>query len=253
MTDRPATSRNAQHTGTRTRHAALVAAVGLLAMAILAPLAQFGVLATLIVPADPAATTLHIAASMGLFAAAIAAFGVVAALDVAVAWGVYVLLRPASARAALVVALLRVAYAAGFAFALLHLVDAARLVSGASATGLVGGELQAEVASAIGAFHASWDLALVVFGLHLLGLGGLLSRSADFPRFLAVLVVAAGAGYMVDSLGRILVPGYGLTLSTVTFIGEALLIVWLFRVAIRSGQPVRISDGWEGRRARRAA
>ena len=80
-------------------------------MAILAPFAQFGVLATLIVPADAAATTANIAASFGLFGSAIAAFLVVAILDVVVAWGMYVLLRPVNERLALVVAWLRVVYA----------------------------------------------------------------------------------------------------------------------------------------------
>lgn len=253
MAYRPATSHDEQPPGTGMRNAALVAAVGLLAMAILAPLAQFGVLAALIVPGDPAATTHNIAASIGPFAAAIAAFAVVAALDVAVAWGVYVLLRPTRARAATAVALLRVVYAAGFAFALLHLADLAQRMAGASATLLAAREFQAQVASSVSAFHASWDLALIIFGLHLLGLGWLLSRSDAFPRPLAVLVAAAGAGYLADSLGRILVPGYSLTLSTVTFIGEALLIVWLFKVAVQSGRTVGSSEGWEGRPAHRVA
>jgi hypothetical protein len=221
---------------TSRRRAAFVAATGLLAMAILAPFAQFGVLATLIVPADPAATTSNIAASIGLFVAAIAAFMVVAILDVAVAWGMYVLLRPVSRRAALVVAGLRVVYAAGFAYALLHLVDVAQLLAGAPAAALQAGQLQAQVASSVSAFRGGWDLALTVFGLHLLGLGSLLYRSADFPRLLGILVAVAGAGYLVDSLGRTLVPGYTLTVSTFTFIGEALLIVWLFRVAVRSAR-----------------
>jgi hypothetical protein len=99
----------------------LVAAIGLLVIALLAPFAQFGVLATLIVPTDAAATTTSIAASIGLFAAAIAAFLVVAILDVVVAWGMYVVLRPVNERVALLVAWLRVVYAVVFAYALLNL------------------------------------------------------------------------------------------------------------------------------------
>jgi hypothetical protein len=240
MTDRPMTGPSGWTADHRKRNAALVAAIGLLAMAILAPLAQFGVLATLIVPADPAATTSHIAASIGLFGAAIAAFLVVAILDVAVAWGMYVLLRPVNGRAALLVAGLRVVYAAGFAYALLNLLVVARLLDGASAATLQADQLHPQVAASVAAFRGGWDLALAIFGLHLVGLGGLLYRSADFPRFLGVLVAVAGAGYLADSLGRILVPGYALTASTFTFIGEALLIVWLFRVAVRNA---RSSEG----------
>jgi hypothetical protein len=92
--------------------------------------------------------------------------------------------------------------------------------------------LHAQVAASVQAFRNGWDLALAIFGLHLVGLGGLLFRSPDFPRFVGGLVVLAGAGYLVDSFGRILVPGYALTISTVTFVGEALLIAWLFKLAI---------------------
>ncbi len=236
MTERSMTGADRQTADHRKRNAALVAATGLLAMAILAPFAQFGVLATLIVPADPAATTSNIAASIGLFGAAIAAFLVVAILDVVVAWGMYVLLRPVNGRTALVVAGLRVAYAAGFAYVLFHLVEVARLLAGPSAAALPADQLHAQVAASATAFRGGWDLALAVFGLHLVGLGSLLYRSADFPRFLGVLVAVAGAGYLADSLGRILVPGYTLTVSTFTFIGEALLILWLFRVAVRSAR-----------------
>lgn len=212
---------------------ALVAAIGLLLMAILAPFAQFGVLANLIVPTDAAATTNNIAASIGLFGAAVAAFSVVAILDVAVAWGMYVLLRPVNGRAARVVAWLRVVYAAVFAYALLNLLDVAQLLTGASTPALQSDQLHAQVTTSVTAFHNGWDLALVIFGLHLIGLGVLLYRSVDFPRFLGGLVVLAGIGYLADALGRTFVPGYTLTISTFTFVGEALLIVWLFKLAIK--------------------
>jgi hypothetical protein len=214
------------------RTASLVAAIGLLSMAILAPFAQFGVLASLIVPTDAAATTANIADSPGLFGAAVAAFLVVAILDVAVAWGLYVVLRPVNERVALLVAWLRVAYAVGFAYALLNLVGIAQLVNDASAASLQADQLHAQVATSVTAFRSGWDVALTIFGLHLVGLGGLLYRSVAFPRFLGALVILAGVGYVADSFGRIFLPGYALTISTFTFVGEALLIVWLFKLAI---------------------
>jgi hypothetical protein len=219
------------------RTAPLVAAIGLLSMAILAPFAQFGVLASLILPTDAAATTGNIADSLGLFGAAIAAFLIVAILDVAVAWGLYVVLRPVNERVALLVAWLRVAYALAFAYALLNLLGVAQLVNEASAASLQTNQLQAQVATSVTAFRTGWDLALVIFGLHLVGLGGLLYRSLDFPRFLGALVILAGAGYLADSFGRIFFPAYTLTFSTFTFVGEALLIVWLFKLAIRGSRP----------------
>jgi hypothetical protein len=236
MTDRPIAEPELPVSDHSTRKAALAAAIGLLAMAVLAPFAQFGVLATVIVPSDAAATTSNIAASVGPFGAAIAAFLFVAILDVVVAWGMYIVLRRVDQRAALVVTSLRVAYAAAFAYALLNLLDVAQTVNGASATGLQSDQLQAHVATSVTAFRYGWDLALLIFGLHLIGLGGLLYRSVDFPRILGGLVVLAGAGYLADSFGRIFVPGYTLTISTFTFVGEVLLIVWLFKLAIHGSR-----------------
>jgi hypothetical protein len=212
---------------------ALVAAFSLLFMALLAPFAQFGVLQILIVPADAAATTNNILASAGLFRAAIAAFLIVAILDVVVAWGLYILLRPANQGLALLVAWLRVAYAAVFAYALVNLLDVAQLLQNTSTTALSPAQIQAQVASSIASFNNGWDLALAIFGLHLVGLGALLFRSIAFPKFLGALVVLAGAGYLADSFGTILVADYALTISVFTFIGEALLIVWLFKIAIK--------------------
>ena len=213
------------------RKVALATAISLLLMAILAPFAQFGVLKALIVPANAAATTSNIAASLGLFQAAIVAFVIVAILDVVVAWGFYLLLRPVNEGLARLVGSVRVVYAALFAFALLNLIHAAGLVESATGTALQSGPLQAQVAAAVASFDSGWHLALGIFGLHLVGLGALLFRFAA-PRLLAALVVLAGAGYVADSIGTIFIAEYGLTISTFTFVGEALLIFWLFwRVA----------------------
>jgi len=214
---------------------ALATAISLLLVALLAPFAQFGVLKTLVVPADPAVTTINIAASMVLFQAAIVAFLIVAILDIVVASGFYILLRPVNQRLALLVGSFRVAYAAIFAFALVNLFDAARLVDGATGTALQSGPLQAQVAASVASFDTVWHVGLGIFGLHLVGLGVLLVGFAA-PRLLAVLVAVAGFGYLADSIGTIFIADYGLTISTFTFVGEALLIFWLFWRAARGSR-----------------
>ena len=98
-------------------------AFALLAMAIMAPLALYGVLGSLIVPGDPTATVANITESEGLFRAAITAFLVVIVLDLFIAWALYKLLRPVNSDLSLLTAWLRVAFAAVFASALIGLVD----------------------------------------------------------------------------------------------------------------------------------
>lgn len=216
------------------RTVALIAGLGLLVMAVLAPFALFGVLQTLVVPADAGATVENIVASEGLFRIGIAAFLIVIMLDVLVAWALYVLLRPVDRTLALLTAWLRLVFAAVFGYALVNLLDVAQLIGAAGQSALQGEQLQAQVMASIASFDNGWTgIALAIFGLHLFGLGVLLFRSSRFPKFLGVLVVIAGGGYLVDSCGMILVPDYTWTIGTFTFVGEALLILWLFWRAMK--------------------
>ncbi len=53
-----------------------------------------------------------------------------------------------------------------------------------------------------------WQVSLVLFGLHLVLLGWLGYTSHLVPKVIAVLLVVAGAGYLVDSFGYLLVTDY---------------------------------------------
>ncbi|MGH2445371.1 MAG: DUF4386 domain-containing protein [Candidatus Limnocylindria bacterium] len=215
------------------RGVALIAALGLLGMAVLAPLALFGVLETLVDPGNATATVSNIVESEGLFRLAIAAFLVVAFLDVLVAWALYVLLRPVNGSLAMLVGWLRLAAAAASLPALANLLDVAQLLGGPVASTLPAAVVEAQVMASVASFHNAMDIHLAVFGLHLLGVGVLVYKSVQFPRFLGVLVVIAGVGYLGDTFTRILVPDFDFTFSLFTFVGEALLIVWFLWRAIK--------------------
>ena len=230
---------------------ALLAAVGLSVMAVVAPFAQFGVLASLIVPNDASATAANIADSPGLFSAAIAAFLVVAILDIAVAWGLYVVLRPVNQPVARLVAVLRVIYAAAFAFALLNLVGIAQLVNGASAESPQWDQVSAQVAASVTAFRTGWDVALATSACISSDSAGCCTGPRTFRASLVPSWPLPASDTSRIRLGRIFVPGYTLTISTFTFVGEALLIVWLFKVAIKEFRHLerpRLHRGLAGRR-----
>ncbi len=235
------------------RKLALTAGLGLLFMALLAPFAEFGVLTTLVVPADATATVNNLLTSDGLFRAAIAALLIVILLDVLVAWALYVLLRPENPDVALLTAWLRLAFTAVFAYALVNLLDVAQLLGNAGYVATLAPEqLHAQVMSSTASFRNGWDVALAIFGLHLAGLGVLLFRSSLFPRVIGVLVMVAAGGYLVDTFGAILVPDYAVKVSVVTFVGEALLIPWRIWMAIkgaRSGSESPRGEVMERRRA----
>ncbi len=80
------------------------------------------------------------------------------------------------------------------------------------------------------------------FGIHLVALGCLLSRSGYLPRVLGVLLVAAGGGYIVDSLAHVFVAGYGgpvrAALLAPAVVGELGLTAWLLVKGVKVRQDV---------------
>jgi hypothetical protein len=221
------------------RQAALASGLGLLVLAALAAIVNFGVLQKLIV-ADDAQTTAHtIAAAQGLFRLAIGGFFAVAILDVVVAWGLYFVFQPVNRSLSLLAALFRVVYATMLAIAVNNLLSALQLVGGADFLKAFGtDQVQAQMMVLLSAFQSGWDLALIVFGLHLFVLGILVFRSGKTGlRVLGILVIAAGLGYLVDGCGKVLVPNYNLTIAMYTFVGEPLLMVWLLWKGIRGFTP----------------
>lgn len=75
------------------------------------------------------------------------------------------------------------------------------------------------------------DVGLIMFGVHNLCLGYLLYRSRYVPRIFGVLLVAAGFGYIADSLCNFFVPNYSPIATAVllapALVGELGLTLWL--------------------------
>lgn len=174
-----------------TRSAAIIAGVGLAAMAVLAPIAVFA------------------AAPAGLTALAGLIILLVVVLDVIVAYALSAALDPQGGILARVTTGLRLVYAAAFAVA------ATQLVAGDEA-----------------AFQTIWDAALLVFAAHLLAVALLGWRTRALPWWVSVLVAIAGLGYLIDALAPLFTLGF--EVSTVSFVGEVALLLYLL---IRGGRP----------------
>jgi hypothetical protein len=216
------------------RQAAIVAGFSLLIMTILAPIANFIGYHNLIMPGNAEKTASNIIASEGLFRVSICIFLVVAILDVVVAWALYILLKPVNKILSLLSAWLRLVYAAIFGIALFNLLNVLQLLSGAEyLKAFKPDQLHAQVLIFMNGFNNGWDIGLVFFGLHLLILGYLIFKSGYFPKILGILVIIASLGYITDSFGRFLSPKYHLSIVMYTFVGEVLLIFWLFWNGIR--------------------
>ncbi len=89
------------------------------------------------------------------------------------------------------------------------------------------------------------EVAAIFWGLWLFPAARLVMRSGFIPRFLGVLMMIAGVGYLVDSFVAIVAPQFAARVSTFTMIallGELPIVFWLAfwgaRPQRRSSAPV---------------
>ncbi len=215
--------------------AALVAGTGLLLMAVLSMI-SVPLLEGFAVPGDPAATASNIAGNEFQFRLAVVGLLLVIALDVVVAWALYVFLAPVHASLSLLAAVFRLVYAAVFAAAVANLATILELLNGDATAGAVGTDQH--VFANYAAFASGWDVGLALFGLHLVLVGYLVFRSEYVPRLLGLLLAVAGVGYLVDSFGVLLAADYGLQITLFTFVGEVVFFGWL----LYRGRTIRRSE-----------
>jgi hypothetical protein len=210
------------------KQAAIITGIGLILMAILAPIANFSILEKLIAPGNAAKTTDNIIASKGHFRIGICCFMFVAVLDVIVAWALYIFLKPVNRSLSLLTACLRIVYATLLAAILTNLIYVLQLTSGADyLSPLQTNQLQAQIMLSLDTFNLGWQLGLIVFGFHLLLLGYLFFKAGYMRKILGILLMLAAVGYSIDGFGKLLSPNYNTSIAMFTFIGEVILIFWL--------------------------
>lgn len=211
------------------RAAALVAGIGLLIMVIAAPFAELYAYPKLVVPGDASETVRNILANQMLFTLCILAFLTTYICDVLVAWALYILLKPVNENLSRLTAWFRLIYTVIAVVALLDLVTVQRILNHPDTLNLFQPEqLEAQVMLALITFRSHWYFGLLFFGIHLGLLGYLVLRSTYIPGFLGILLVLAGAGYMVTTL-KPLFPDldFNLDVARFTFYGELIFMLWL--------------------------
>ncbi len=222
VTAKPSTPR------TETGRAALVAGFGLLAMAIVAGLANFGAVEAILLEGDAAATGQNLAESRTVFALGVVGFGLVVILDVIVAWALNVFFRPDNPKISAVAASTRIVYGGFLAVAAVQL------------AGALNADADADVLQSIETFQDTWNVGLILFGVHLILIAWLSWKTVRVPNWLAVLVAITGIGYVIDSVGTLASDAYSADITTFTFIGEVVLLFWLLikgRAAAEVGGP----------------
>jgi hypothetical protein len=224
----PPTTRAVTTADRSIQQAGLVAGVGILVMAALSAFGIFYVVEGLVTQGDAAGTVEDIRSSDGLFRWGIVSLYLVVVLDVVVAWALFRFLSPVNRGLARLAAWFRLAYAGVFMLAIGQLAGIPDLVNGGDYSDVFTTEqIQGQTLLRTDAFDDLWMAGLILFGIHLALIGYLAYRSGYVPRLLGVLLLIAGAGYVFDSIASTVLPSPPGSVTSVTFLGEFLLALWL--------------------------
>lgn len=187
-----------------------------------------GVTERLVVAHDAAATARSIVAHEALWRLGVAANVATALCDAAVATLLFILLEPVSRAGAAAATAFRIAFAGALAAGAAFLLAPLWLVGGG---GTEAAQAQALLIYSLKLHSAGFDVALALFGAHLMIVGVLIARSTFLPRWLGWGLAVAGACYAANSFIGFVAPAIDARLFPWIllpgFLSEGALTLWL--------------------------
>lgn len=185
----------------------------------------------LIVSDDAVATANNILASERLFRLGIVSELICAAEYVFLLWALYRLLSCVNKTHASLMVILGLVFIPIMCLNLLNEIAALTLVRGAGFLSVFDQHQLQAIAMLFLDLHRYGYLIGYIFGLWLFPFGLLVFRSGFLPRFLGILLIAAGFGYLADCFTPLLAPSYadavGRIASIPLMLGEPATILWL--------------------------
>ncbi len=216
---------------TAKRKQALVAGISLLVMAVAAMFAYGYVFPLVEVEGDPVATWDQLRENNNLFIAGLGGWLVIFITDLLVTVSLFYFFRETRKNLSMVTAAIRLLYTLILGIALIGFFALIPVLKDQDIDAMQAGSRALE---AFASFRKLWSLGLIIFGLHLLGLGYLSILHDRIHSFFGVLLLIAGLGYLVVLISRAL-PA--IPVETVDMIesilmlpmalGEILLAIWL--------------------------
>ena len=211
---------------------ARIAGVLYLVITVAAIFAHFVIPEQFIVPGDAAATAANITSSELLFRIGlIGSELVVLVSEVALSVVLYYLFKPVSKPLSLLAAVSRLAMTTIHGLNLLNYYFVLQLLTGGDYLSVFSSaQVNALVTLFLDAHSVGFTIGIAFLVPHVLILGYLIIRSGYFPKVLGILFVAAGIGYLVDTIGLLLVPGYTTTpglIALVIAVAELAFPIWL--------------------------
>ncbi len=221
----------------KTKKQGSIAGIALLIMAIVAGF-TFGFAHSLLVADSPELTFQNLLANKPLFLAELSGWSIIFILDALVAIALYFFFRSTAKQASLVTAVIRLAYTLLLGIAIIHLF---RIIPNLSvSTSFPNEHIVSETYSHLQLFEKIWSIGLIVFGLHLIGLGYLLLKSKLAHGIFGYLLYLGGISYtLVHSLKQLssLNPEFISTIEEILILpmtlAEMLFAFWLIYQGFR--------------------
>jgi hypothetical protein len=191
----------------------------------------------LFVANDAAQTMSNIAAAEPMFRLAFVSIIVAGVVYVAVVAILYVLMKPAGPTLSAIAAFMGLAGCAiGGSTALNQIASLMYLGDAAYLAAFSQEQLQVMARLSIRASGIGNTIGLVFFGFYCLLLATLVFRARFLPRWLGVLLLLAGIGWLIGSFTTFLMPWLGIagTLIPVSGLGEALFTLWLLVMGVNT-------------------
>jgi hypothetical protein len=173
-----------------------------------APYAEFYVFGKLIVYDDAAKTTQNLLQHPQLFLSGIFASLFTFIMDVVLAWTMYIFIRPVNALLALLGAWFRIVYAGLAIVALFNFLYAYQLVN---MPGFQPALQNEQVWQLVNARRFAMHLAYIIFGIYLVYGGILICRATYIPKMMGILIMLAGAAWIIINLKPYFFKEYNLS------------------------------------------
>jgi hypothetical protein len=196
----------------------------------------------LIVSGNTAATTSNILASERLFRLGIVSELICAAEFIYLVWALYRLLSGVNKTHAALMVIWGLTFIPVMAVNVLSEIAALTLLRGADFLSVINQQNREALAMLFLDLHRYGYVVGWIFGPWLFHLGVLIFRSGFLPRILGVLLVAAGFGYLADSVTPLLLPSYANVVDRFASIpltlAEPSIILWLLIMGAKD-QPLK--------------
>jgi hypothetical protein len=198
-----------------------------------------------IVTGDAATTAANIAANETAFRLGTVGSELLILLsEIVLAVLLYVLLKPVSRTLSLVAAVSRLAMTTIHGLNLLNYYFVFQLLNGGSiGAAFSPDQINALVTLFLDAHSIGFTIGIAFLVPHVLILGYLIVQSGYFPKVLGFLFIAAGIGYLLDSMGQLLISGYTTTpgaIAAIIALAEIAFPIWLLVKGVNM-------DRWQSR------